>query len=95
MRKRYFNIVFVIIFSVLYIYARQLREGIDCVSGEILVVYKKGVSESKIKAFHKAKGLSEIKTFFATHEKKDKVYHLKLKPGITVEQAIEEYKKKS
>jgi subtilisin family serine protease len=93
MRKRYFNIVFVIIFSVLYIYAQRLREGIDCVPGEILVVYKKGVSESKIKAFHKAKGLSEIKTFFATHKKKDKFYHLKLKPGITVEQAIEEYKK--
>ena len=93
MGKRYFNIVWVVIFLIGFLFVRPLREGIDYVPGEILIQYRKDTSDLQIRSFHKSHGLKVVKTFFATHQKKEKVYHLKLKRGVSVEQAIEEYKK--
>ncbi|MDD5686772.1 MAG: S8 family serine peptidase [Elusimicrobia bacterium] len=64
----------------------------DYVPGEILVKYRKGFSSSQVKALHAVKGFSGISTFFATHEKKELVYRIKIAAGQSVEDAVAGYR---
>ncbi|MBI5639735.1 MAG: type II secretion system secretin GspD [Nitrospirae bacterium] len=59
----------------------------DYVAGELLVRFNDGVSEDAARAILSQKGATVIKVMDAT-----KVYHIKLREGITIEDAIEEFK---
>ena len=102
----YFLVFIILIFSLYHIgnakkasfrkkppYRKNVTKKTAYVQGEILVKYKYGVSNRHIKSLNSLKGFTVKNTFYSTYDKKDIIHRLRIKKGLSVAEAIAEYKK--
>jgi subtilisin family serine protease len=66
---------------------------LEYVPGEILVRFKPGMTGSEVNSIHNRAGQMAVKNFYATHKEQRIITRVKLREGVSINEAISWYKR--